>query len=321
MNKIEKNMKLNTGALMPILGLGTWKSGLNKVKDAVIYAISECGYQHIDCAAIYCNEKEIGEAFKEVFKKNTIKREDIFITSKLWNTDHNKDNVEKACEKTLSDLNLEYLDLYLMHWGVAIPPNEKPLDNPQGRLAPQLDENGILITEKVSIRETWEAMEKLVERGLVKAIGIANFTAPMLIDLLSYAKIKPAVNQIEIHAYLQQPELLEFCKYNNIVVTAYSPLGSPGNSKDKGFPFLLEDNIINEITNTYNKTPAQVLIRWAIQRETVVIPKSVTPERIKENIDIFDFELSDADMKKIKELDKNLRFVDPYLWWKIPYFK
>ncbi|MFA6355083.1 MAG: aldo/keto reductase [Candidatus Paceibacterota bacterium] len=317
----ETNLILNTGAIMPILGLGTWKSEPNKVKEAVLCALSEYGYSHIDCAAIYCNEKEIGEAFKKVFENNIIKREDIFITSKLWNTDHSKDNVEKACEKTLSDLNLKYLDLYLMHWGVAIPPNEKPLDNPQGRLAPQLDKNGILITEKVSIRETWEAMEKLVEKGLTKAIGVANFTAPMLIDLLSYAKIKPSVNQIEMHAYLQQPELLEFCKYNDIVVTAYSPLGSPGNSKDKGFPALLEDKVINEIANIYNKTPAQILIRWAIQREIVVIPKSVTPERIQENINVFDFELSETDTKKIEELNKNLRFVDPYLWWKIPYFK
>lgn len=317
----EKKLILNTGATMPIIGLGTWKSEPNKVKDAVEYALSECGYRHIDCAAIYCNEKEIGEAFKKVFEINIIKREDIFITSKLWNTDHNKDNVEKACKKTLSDLDLKYLDLYLMHWGVAIPPNEKLLDNPQGRLAPQLDKNGVLITEKISIRETWEAMEELIEVGLVKAIGVANFTAPMLIDLLSYAKIKPAVNQIEMHAYLQQPELLEFCKYNDIVVTAYSPLGSPGNSKDKGFPILLEDKIINEIANTYNKTSAQILIRWAIQREIVVIPKSVTPERIKENIDVFDFELSETDIKKIEEINKNFRFVDPYLWWKIPYFK
>lgn len=321
MNFNDSNLVLNTGAMMPILGLGTWKSEPNKVKDAILYAISDCGYRHIDCAAIYCNEKEIGEAFNKLFDNKTIKREDIFITSKLWNTDHGKNSVEKACKNTLSDLNLQYLDLYLMHWGVAIPPNENPLDNPQGRLAPQLNKNGVIITEKISIRETWEAMETLVEIGSVKAIGVSNFTTPMLIDLLSYAKIKPVVNQIEIHAYLQQPELLEFCKYNNIVVTGYSPLGSPGNSKDKGFPVLLEDKVISEIAHVYNKTPAQILIRWAIQREVVVIPKSVTPERIKENIDVFDFQLSEKNMMDITELNKNLRFVDPYLWWKIPYFK
>lgn len=320
MKSINMDLVLNTGAKMPILGLGTWKSEPSKVKEAVEFALLECGYRHIDCAAIYCNEKEIGEAFVNVFENNKIKREDIFITSKLWNTDHSQNNVIKACEKTISDLNLKYLDLYLMHWGIAIPENEKPLDNPQGRLAPQFDKNGVLITEKVSVRETWEAMEKLVEIGLVKTIGVANFTAPMLIDLLSYAKIKPVVNQIEMHAYLQQPELLEFCKYNNIVVTAYSPLGSPGNSKDKGFPILLEDKTVNEIANIYNKTSAQVLIRWGIERGIILIPKSVTPERIKENIDVFNFELSEIDIKKIEEIDKNLRFVNPYLWWKIPYF-
>lgn len=321
MNKKETDLILNTGARMPIIGLGTWKSEPNKVGQAVEYALSECNYHHIDCAAIYCNEKEIGNYLKKVFESEKVKREDIFITSKLWNTDHRKDAVQKACEKTLSDLNLEYLDLYLMHWGVAIPPNEDPGSNPQGRLAVTLDENGVLITEKVSVRETWEAMEKLVEIGLVKAIGVANFTTTMLIDLLSYAKIKPAVNQIELHAYLQQPELLEFCKYNNIVITAYSPLGSPGNSKDKGFPVLLEDKIVNEIAQSHNKTPAQILIRWAIQRETIVIPKSVTPERIKENVDVFDFELSESEMKQIANLDRNLRFVNPSIWWKIPYFQ
>ena len=208
-----------------------------------------------------------------------------------------------------------------MHWGIAMPANDAHLNNSSGRWAEQLDENGFLITEKISVRETWEAMEKLVKAGIVKAIGVANFTAPMLIDLFSYAKIKPAVNQIELHAYLQQPELLEFCKYNDIVVTAYSPLGSPGNYKEKGFPVLIEDDAIIEIARLHKKSPAQILIRWGIQRKTVLIPKSVTPERIKENLDVFNFELSEEEMKTIAGLNRNLRFVNPYVWWKIPYFE
>jgi len=320
MQATDTDLKLNTGALMPMVGLGTWKSAPNQAGEAVLCALSECGYRHIDCAAIYRNEKEIGQAFKKIFENKIKKREDIFITSKLWNTEHRKSDVRKACEATLSDLNLEYLDLYLMHWGVAIPPYDAAPENPLQRLTEQKDKDGFLITEKISIRETWEAMEELVKAGLVKAIGVSNFTAPMLIDLLSYAKIKPAVNQVELHAYLQQPELLEFCSRSGIVMTAYSPLGSPGNFKEKGFPILIEDSAVKEIARIHDKSPAQILIRWGIQRKTVVIPKSVTPERIKENIDVFDFELSEAEMKIIAGLNRNLRFVNPYPWWKIPYY-
>lgn len=320
MKSINTDLKLNTGASMPLIGLGTWKSESNEVGKAVEYALSEYGYCHIDCAAVYLNEKEIGSSFKKIFGNNIRKREDIFITSKLWNTEHHKEDVRKACESTLSDLNLNYLDLYLIHWGIAIPHNDSLSTGSKGRFTEQLDKNGFLITEKVSIAETWEAMEELVEAGLVKAIGVANFTVPMLSDLLSYCKIKPAVNQVEMHVYLQQPELLEFCQNNDIVVTAYSPLGTPGNLKGKGFPVLMEDTTINEIARSHNKTPAQVLLRWGMQRGTVVIPKSVTPERIKENIDIFDFELLEEEMKTISVLNRNLRFLNPYMWWKIPYF-
>jgi diketogulonate reductase-like aldo/keto reductase len=226
----------------------------------------------------------------------------------------------KPAKKTLKDLNLEYLDLYLMHWGIAIPPNEAQAANQYGRFTEQLDKDGFLITEPISVRETWQEMEKLVESGLVKAIGVANFTAPMLIDLLSYAKIRPVVNQIELHPYLQQTELIEFCASQNIVVTGYSPLGSPGNYQPKGFPVIAEDPVIVKIAKTHKKSPSQVLIRWGVQRGTVVIPKSITPQRIEENLNVFDFELSDSEMQSIKGLNRNLRFVNSYVWWKIPYF-
>ncbi len=320
MNLKESMFILNTGASMPAIGLGTWKSLPDQAGQAVEYALSECNYNHIDCAAIYRNEKEIGQTFKKVFGNKTRKREEIFITSKLWNMDHAKDDVEKACKATLSDLNLEYLDLYLMHWGVAIPQNDSLSPNATARVSEQLDEKGFLVTKKISIRETWEAMEELLKAGLVKAIGVANFTAPMLLDLFSYAKIEPALNQIELHPYLQQSELVDFCKYKKMMVTAYSPLGSPGNYKEKGFPVISDEKIVLEIAEAHKKSPAQVMIRWGIQRGTVVIPKSVHPERIKENIDVFDFELSSDDMEKISALNRNLRFVNPSAWWKIPYF-
>lgn len=321
MTSSEHNLILNTGASMPRIGLGTWRSKPDEAGRAVEYALAEAGYCHIDCAAIYRNEPEIGTALSKVFGDGTRRREDVFITSKLWNTEHARDHVRAACEKTLRDLKLDYLDLYLMHWGIAIPPHDDIADNPYGRLTEQLDEKGYLVTQPTPVRETWEAMQELVSAGLVKAIGVANFTAPMLVDLLTYAKIVPAVNQIELHPYLQQQALIEFCQHKGITVTAYSPLGSPGNfGKAKNLPVVAEDPVIVEIATRLGKSPAQVMIRWAIQRNTVVIPKSVTPERIKENIAVFDFELSDADMSAIATLDRGLRFVNPAQWWKLPYF-
>lgn len=298
---MNQTIKLNTDTKIPLLGLGTWNSPAGQAGEAVAHAL-KTGYTHIDCAAIYKNETEIGEAFERVFSGDNIKRENIFITSKLWNTEHAPSDVIKACKKSLSDLRLDYLDLYLMHWGVAT--------TRFGGL------------EKISVRETWEAMEELVRQGLVRAIGVANFTGPMIIDLLTYAKIAPAVNQIELHPYLQQTELVKFCQKNDIVMTAYSPLGTPAvaQKKNPGTPILLEEEVITKIAAEHNKTPAQILIRWAMQRDTVVIPKSVTPARIEENFNVFDFELSDANMETIAQLNKNKRFVNPSDWWKISYF-
>ena len=303
-------LTLNNSHTIPTLGLGTWNSPAGTVAAAVKYALTEVGYTHIDCAAIYLNEKEIGTAFAEVFEKGKIKREDIFITSKLWNTDHHPDMVEAACRQTLDDLQLEYLDLYLIHWGVPFAHGED--------LEP-LDENGIVRMINVPIYETWRAMEQLVEKGLVRSIGVANFTTMMLLDLLNYAHIKPVTNQIELHPYNTQTDLINFCQHQKVSVTAYSPLGSPGVAKE-GEPIVLKDSVIVKIAKSLKKTPAQVLLRWALQRGTIPIPKSTTPERIAENSAVFDFELSEDDMQKITGLNKNHRFVNPGKWWGIPYF-
>ena len=304
---MQKQKKLNDGNSIPVLGLGTWKSEKNLVGEAVRFAITKAGYRHIDCASIYKNEPEVGEAFKESF--NSVKREEIFITSKLWNTEHQPEDVENACRKTLADLNLEYLDLYLMHWGIAFKKGEN--------LEP-LDKNGKIINDNVSIQATWQAMENLVKKGLVKSIGVANFTGPMLIDLLSYAQIKPVMDQVEIHPYNSQEELIDFCKYKDIAVTAYSPLGRQG--ADREGPRLFDELVIKALAQKYKKTEAQILLNWAIGRGTIAIPKSVTPERIVENIDIFDFELTDDEKNEVNSLNKNYRFVNPANWWGIPYF-
>jgi len=299
---------LNTGAKMPVLGLGTWKSEPNQVGDAVKYALTEAGYQHIDCAPIYQNEPEVGAALQAVFKSGAVQREDIFVTSKLWNHMHARADVRTACETTLRDLQLDYLDLFLIHWGLT-------LQSGTGRTA-----EGHTALAPVSIRETWEAMEDLAKAGLVRAIGVANFTGPMIIDLLAYAKTKPAVNQIELHPYLQQTELIDFCRRNSITMTAYSPLGRPGEVRTgNGQPVLIDDPKIKAIADAHQKTPAQVLLRWGIQRGTIVIPKSTTPIRIKENINVFDFALSATELAAIASLDRKHRFVDAK-WWDIAYF-
>ena len=237
-----------------------------------------------------------------------MKREQVFVTSKLWNSFHAKKSVVAACRESLHDLKLDCLDLYLMHWGVATPENEpEPLDS-----------NGVLIAEHVPVRETWEAMQELVKKGLVKAIGVSNFTAPMLIDLLSYAEVPPAVNQIELHPYLQQTSLVEFCRYKGIAVTGYSPLGRPGYPETKAE--LLKEDVIRHIAERDGRMSAQIVLRWGIQRGTIVIPKSVHPERIRENIGVFDFELTREDMDAIARLERRFRFCNPEEWWKVPYF-
>lgn len=258
--------KLNNGINMPTIGLGVYLVDENITKETVTYALDN-GYRAIDTAQFYNNEVEVGEAINN----SSIPREDIFVTTKVWNTHHGYEETLQAFEQSLEKLQLDYIDLYLIHWPM-------PMEN--------------------KYIETYQALEKLYKDGKVKAIGVSNFEIEHLDNILNNCEIVPAVNQVECHPYFQQTALKDYCKKHHIQLQAWSPLSRGA---------TLEDETIQQIANKYNKTIAQVILRWHIQEGTCIIPKSITPHRIKENIDILDFSLTDDDMQLIASLDKNER--------------
>jgi len=259
---LQSRLRLNDGNQMPILGLGVWQVAPGKETRRAVGSALEIGYRLIDTAKLYGNERDVGAAVRE----SGIPREEIFVTTKLWNDDHGYEPALRAFERSRQELGLDYVDLYLIHWPV-----------------PRLRQ------------ESWKALLRLREQGLVRSIGVSNYTIRHLQELLPATPIPPSVNQVEFHPFLYQRELLEFCQSRGIKVEAYSPLARGRRMKDP---------VTVEMAARYARTPAQVMIRWSIQHGLVVIPKSVRPERIRENATVFDFELTPKDMERLDALDE-----------------
>ncbi len=299
-------LTFNNNDKMPSLGLGTWKSAKGEVYKVVRNAI-EIGYRHFDCAYVYGNEIEIGQAIADAIQNNEITRKDLWITSKLWNNSHKKVHVLPAIEQTLNDLKLDYLDLYLIHWPVALV---------HGVNYPRSGEDMLSLTE-IPLSETWQSMAILKEKSLTHHIGVSNFSIRKIIQIIENTGVLPEVLQVELHPFLQQKELFEFAKSKNIFLTGFCPLGSadrPANRITVGEPKLFENQIIIDIATKKGISPAQVMLAWAVNRGTSVIPKSVNLQRLKENLEAADIILSSNEMQKISLLDQHYRYIKGDFW-------
>ena len=304
---------LPTGHALPLIGLGTWKIDRATVAQTVLEAI-RVGYRHFDCACDYGNEAEVGAGLRSAIEAGWCRREDLWITSKLWNTYHRPEHVLPAVKRSLRDLGLTYLDLYLVHFPIAM--KFVPFDDcyPPGWFFDPKAASPRMEPDAVPIRDTWQAMEELVQAGLVRHVGVSNFGCSLLRDLFSYARVRPSVLQVELHPFLTQEKLLRFCREEGIAVTAFSPLGAlsyfalgmadPSES-------VLEVELVRQIAQGHGRTPAQVVLRWGVQRGTAIVPKATKTNHLKENLALFDFELSAAEMSAISGLDQRRRFNDP----------
>ncbi len=295
-------LPLNNGLTIPAIGLGTWKMAKDEAACSVFTAIT-VGYRHIDCAAIYNNEREVGEALHKALTQKIVRRDELWITSKLWNNAHLPQHVQPAAERSIRELGLDYLDLFLIHWPVSFRQDIVFPKKPEQYLPP--DDSRLLAT--------WQAMEKLVKKGLVRAIGVSNFKKSRLQMLADNATIPPAVNQVECHPCLPQRQLLEYCKKEGIVLTAYAPLGSgdrPQKTRTEGEEAeILELPIVTELAAEAGISRAQLLLAWGLARETCIIPKSTQKSRIKENLAATEISIAPEIIQRLNSVDKRRRLI------------
>jgi D-xylose reductase len=308
-----RTIKLNTGDKLPAIGLGLWKIPRESAAEVVLDAI-RAGYRHFDAACDYGNEAEVGAGIAAAISQGLCRREDLWITNKLWNTYHSKNHVRQALDHSLHVMGLEYFDLYLIHFPISLRFVPFHMRYPPGWVFDPTAEQPRMEAVHISIAETWGAMEELAKSGRVRNIGVCNFPVALLRDLRNYAAVRPAVLQVELHPFLAQEKLLRFCDENHIAVTGFSPLGAQSYfslNMAKEDESVLEQPIVREVALRHAKTPAQVVLRWGVQRGTAVVPKTSRPERLRENLDIFDFELSPEEVRAIGSLDRHRRFNDP----------
>ncbi|XP_028625658.1 aldo-keto reductase family 1 member C1-like isoform X1 [Grammomys surdaster] len=296
---------LNDGHLMPLLGYGTSQNrevSASKIFESTKIAI-DTGFRHIDSAYVYKNEKETGQAIRSKIADGVVKREDIFLTTKLWCTFHRPELVQVGLERSLKNFQLEFVDLYLIHFPISIKPSEEQFTK---------DENGKVLFETVDLCAIWEAMEKCKDAGLAKSIGVSNFNRRQLEMILNKPglKYKPVCNQVECHPYLNQSKLLDFCKSRDIILVAYAALGSqrPITWVDQNAPFLLNDPVLCSIAKKHNRSPAQIALRYQVQRGVVALAHSYEQNEMKENIQVFEFQLPLEDMEVLDGLNRNFRY-------------
>ena len=307
------SLTLADGGLFPSVGLGSWKLPKPETPALVREAI-RLGYRHLDCACDYGNEPQVGEGITAALRDGLVRREDLWVTSKLWNTYHEPKHVRAACERSLRDLKLDYLDLYLVHFPIALA--YVPFDvryPPEWFHDPQAA-SPAMKPIAVPYADTWGAMAELHRAGLVKHLGVCNLNISLLRDLLAQCSLRPTVHQMELHPYLTQPRQLRYCAEEKIAVTAFSPLGSPSyESIGMARPDenVLRDPVVTAIAAAHGRTPAQIVLRWGVQRGCAVIPKTASPARLAENLALFDFALTPAEMSAIDALDRHRRFNDP----------
>jgi len=291
---------------MPYLGLGTWHHGdQEEMTNAIEFAVSK-GFRNIDCAYCYGNEKQIGVTFNKIIGPGKlVERSDMFITGKLWCTDHAKDRVEGACRSSLTDLGLDYFDLYIIHWPSGFIPGHGNV--------PKDPKTGEVLFSGITLEETWGAMEKLVDLGLVKNIGLSNFNSKQVVKILDMARIRPAVLQVESNPRFDNEYLRKFCAKHSVRLVAFSPFGSPDLPWGEKLPHILADPTLREIGTRLGHSPAQVVLRWQIQRGVGVIPKSVIHTELTDNTGVWGWELSEDDMKLVSSLNIGKRKIIPLI--------